>query len=166
MKKSEYQHLNHDCIKPFYQQDSRILILGSFPSIKSRAEKFYYAHKTNRFFPILASLFDEETPETTDERKAFLAKHHIALFDVIKECDIKASSDSTIKNPIPNDLKHILKNSDIKAIFATGRKAYELYLKLIGDDAIYLPSPSAANAASKFEDLVASYRIILSFLAD
>ena len=164
--KSAYLHLTHKDVDPFYDKDSRILILGSFPSIKSREAGFYYAHTTNRFFKILATIFDEKTPMSTDERKYFLKKHHIALFDVIKECDIQASSDSSIKNAVPNDLSFILANSQISAIFTTGQKAYQLYCRLIGDDAISLPSPSAANAAMNFDELVTAYKVILKYLKD
>lgn len=164
--KAIYQHLNHDNVKPYYNKDSQILILGSFPSNKSRQAGFYYAHKTNRFFKILARLFNEETPNTTEERKEFLKRHHIALFDVIRECDIIASSDSSIKNAIANDLTPIIKNSEIKQIFTTGKTAYNLYMRLIGDDAICLPSPSAANASTDLKALVKAYSIILDHIKD
>jgi hypoxanthine-DNA glycosylase len=160
----EYQHITHDSIKPFYNKDSKILILGSFPSIGSRKEGFYYAYKTNRFFKILSKLFCEEEPITTEERKVFLLRHNIALFDVIKECDIINSSDSSIKNVIVNDFSKIISESKISKIFTTGTKAKELYLKYVGDNFISLPSPSAANASMSIDELVTEYKVILPYL--
>ncbi len=160
----EYQHITHESIPPFYDSESKILILGSLPSIGSRKAGFYYAYKTNRFFKILSKLFDEEEPISTEERKAFLKIHKIALFDVIKECDIKGSSDSSIKNPIVNDFTVILKESNIKAVFTTGSLADTLYKKYVNTNNISLPSPSAANAQMDLEKLVKEYTIILYFL--
>lgn len=160
----EYQHITHKDFGPFIQKNSKILILGSLPSIGSRKAKFYYAYKTNRFFKILAQLFNEGEPLSTDERKEFLIKHKIALFDVIKECDIKGSSDSSIKNVVVNDIPSLIKNTNIKRIFTTGKTGTDLYHTYLGNDNIYLPSPSAANASMSIENLIKAYQVILSYL--
>lgn len=145
-------------LEPIYDKDSRVLILGTMPSVKSREVAFYYAHPQNRFWKILSRVYNEEIGITSDERKEFLIRHHIALFDVLKSCDIDGSSDSSIKNPIPNDLSEILNNSKIKTIFTTGKKAYNLYMKLIYPntliEAIYLPSTSPANSPKGIDDLL------------
>jgi TDG/mug DNA glycosylase family protein len=163
-KELSYQHLNHQSIAPFYDADSRILILGSFPSAGSRKAGFYFAYPTNRFFKVLALLFTESEPIGTENRKAFLARHHIALFDVISECDIHASSDSTIKNVIVNDFTPILKTARIQAIFTTGSTAHQLYETYVGKGSIALPSSSAANASLSLAKLVEAYRVILKYL--
>ena len=118
-------------LDPIYNQESKVLILGSFPSVKSRENNFYYANPRNRFWPTLEKIFHEKIEANTEARKLFLLKHKIAIFDVVKECDIKSSSDSSIKNVVPNDIKKIILNSNIKAIFTTGTKAYDLYNKYI-----------------------------------
>ncbi len=141
-------------LEPIYNQNSKVLILGSIPSVKSREENFYYAHPRNRFWLTLSKVYNEEITD----KKEFLLKHKIALFDVIKECDIEASSDSTIKNVIPNDLSEILENSEIEAIFTTGTKAYTLYQKYIYPktkiEAIPLPSTSPANSKKDIEEIL------------
>lgn len=153
--------------KPIYDKKSKILILGTMPSIKSRANKFYYSNPTNRFFKIMESLFNTKLL-SNDDKKAFLLKNKIALWDVCKECDILASSDSSIKNIIPNDINIILKSSPIKAIFTTGKTAYKLYQKYIFPttkiEAISLPSSSSANASYSLDKLIKEYQIILKFL--
>lgn len=153
--------------KPIYDNKSKILILGTMPSIKSRANKFYYSNPTNRFFKIMESLFNTKLL-SNDDKKAFLLKNKIALWDVCKECDILASSDSSIKNIIPNDISIILKSSPIKAIFTTGKTAYKLYQKYIFPttkiEAISLPSSSSANASYSLDKLINEYQIILKFL--
>lgn len=164
MKKEQVlAHVSHESLLPFYQKDSRILILGSFPSVRTREVGFYYAHPSNRFFKILGKLFLEPEPKTVEERKDFLQKHHIALYDVIYSCDIEKSKDETITNVVPIDLSPILKGAKIQAIFTTGKKASDLYRKYLGKDNIPLPSSSGANAASSLEKLVESYRRILDF---
>lgn len=162
----EYSHVTHESLKPFIHPDSKILILGSLPSIATRKANFYYAHKTNRFYKILAGVFGEEEPISTEERKVFLKKHKIALYDSIYECDIRASSDSSIRNVIStkDEIGKIKKEHDIRAVFTTGKASHDVYRKYIGDDDIPLPSPSAANAACSLDKLIGSYKIILSFL--
>ena len=161
-----YKRISHESIPPFVNNDSRILILGSLPSVKSREDGFFYAHPQNRFFKALAGVFKEEEPKTIEERKSFLLKHQIALYDVIYECDICGSSDSTIKNVKPIDLQGILaKNPNISRIYTTGKKAKELYdkylLPVVKIEAIPLPSSSAANANMTLEKLVEEYKKIL-----
>ncbi len=135
------------------------------PSVKSRELGFYYAHPQNRFWKTLAYIMNEDIPITKDEKKIFLKKHHIALWDVIKSCTITGSSDASIKNVKVNDIKSIIDKSNIQKIFTTGKKAYELYQKYcyqnIGIKAIYLPSTSPANNAVDFEQLVSEYQQIL-----
>lgn len=152
-------------LKPIYHKDSKVLILGSIPSVKSRQEKFYYAHPQNRFWKTLSTIYEEKIPQTIDEKLSFLNKHHIALFDVIQSCTINGSSDSSIKDIIPNDLTPILMNSQIKAIFTTGKKAYSLYQKYIFPktkiNVIYLPSPSPAHCRKGIDQfLIQEYQKI------
>ncbi len=153
---------------PFYDENSKVLILGTIPSPKSREQGFYYGHPRNRFWPVLAGLFDEPVPETVPERKAFLTEHGIALWDVLASCDIKGAEDSSIKNPEPNDMDIILKAADIKAVFTTGGKAFKLYEKMCfprcGVAAIGLPSTSPANCGCSMDRLLEEYRQILKYL--
>ena len=149
-------------LKPIYNKFSKILILGSIPSTISRETNFYYAHKTNRFWPILSILFNTELKTNTDKEN-FLLNNKIAIFDMIKECDINGSSDSSIKNIKINNLKPIIKNSKIKYIFCTGKLSYNLYQKYYKDlnlECVYLPSPSSANATYSLERLLSEYKII------
>lgn len=124
----EYQHIRHE-FDPVYDRNSEILILGTLPSVKSREQRFYYGHKQNRFWKVIAALYGEAVPVTIEEKKKILLRHHIALFDVIAECDIAGSSDSTIRNVVPTDLSVILKQAPVRKIFANGNKAYDLYMK-------------------------------------
>ena len=157
---TDYRHVEHT-FGPVYDSESRILILGSFPSVKSREISFYYGHPQNRFWKLLSLLFNEDIKD----KKSFLLKHHIALFDVIESCDIIGSSDSSIRNVKPNDLNIILNNSKIETIYLNGSKAYELYNKYCKDsydiEAIKLPSTSPANAAYSLNDLYNEWKIIL-----
>ena len=153
---------------PVFNSESRILILGTMPSPKSRELGFYYSHPRNRFWPVLAKIFGEELPKTPEEKRAFCLRHKIALWDVLKECDIEGASDSSIKNAVPNDLSVILNSAKIQAIFATGATAAKLYKKFIEPEtkipATALPSTSPANAKIKFEELVEEYKRILEYL--
>lgn len=141
-------HVNHT-LKPIYDKNSKVLILGSIPSVKSREIGFYYSHPKNRFWVTLERVYNEKIGNTIQEKIMFLKEHYIALFDVLKSCDISSSSDSSIKQPVFNDLIPIIKGSNIKVIFTTGRKAYQLYQKYCYPktkiEAIYLPSTSPAN---------------------
>lgn len=123
----EYQHIRHE-FDPVYDRNSEILILGTLPSVKSREQRFYYGHKQNRFWKVIAALYGEAVPVTIEEKKKILLRHHIALFDVIAECDIAGSSDSTIRNVVPTDLSVILKQAPVRKIFANGNKAYDYFL--------------------------------------
>ena len=147
---------------PAYDKNSRILILGSFPSVKSREVGFYYGHPKNRFWKLLAALYQEKEPEGIPEKKVFLAKHHIALWDVIESCDITGSSDSSIRNAVVNDIGSILKDSKIQKIYANGKKAEGLYQKYVqpttGIEIIGLPSTSPANAAFSIERLMQEWK--------
>ncbi len=144
-------------IDPFYRADSEILILGSFPSVKSREEGFFYAHPQNRFWRILAALCKAETPRTIEDKKKFLAANHIALWDVIHSCEVNGSSDASINNVVVNDLSEILEKTHITKIYVNGHKAHNLYKKYLekqtGFLAECLPSTSPANAAMTFEKL-------------
>lgn len=148
-ERSRYSHVEHT-FEPVYDENSEILILGTFPSVKSREQNFYYGHPQNRFWKVLAKLTEEEVPETIEEKKAMLLKHHIAVWDVVESCDIIGSSDSSIKNVVPADLRRVLEGSRIRKIFANGDKAYRLYKKYCqeetGREAVKLPSTSPANA--------------------
>lgn len=151
-------------IKPVFDQNSRILILGSFPSVKSREANFFYGHPQNRFWKVVSKVFHENTPETIEEKRAFLIRNHIAVWDVIKSCDIEGSSDSSIKNVIPNDLDRILNHARIEHIYVNGKKAQQLYKRYIEKEinikAECLPSTSPANAAWSMEKLVEAWSII------
>lgn len=149
---------------PIYiNEDSIILILGSFPSVKSREQMFYYGHPQNRFFKVLGSIFHEDVHNTVDSKKAFLKKHKIALYDVIEECDIEGSADSTIRNVIPIDLESILKKyPNIQSIGVNGKKASSLFEKYLrqycsGVKVYHLPSTSPANAKCSLDELIKEY---------
>ena len=149
---------------PLYDAESRILVLGSFPSVKSREQRFFYGHPQNRFWKVTAAVFGDDVPESIEDKKAFLHKNHIALWDVIASCDIEGSADSTIKNVTPNDLDAIIGESEIKRIFVNGKTAEKYYNKYtkdkLGREAVCLPSTSPANAAWSIERLVGVWRII------
>lgn len=149
---------------PLYDKDSKILVLGSFPSVKSREQLFFYGHPQNRFWKVTAAVFGDDVPKLIEDKKAFLHKNHIALWDVIASCDIEGSADSTIKNVVPNDLDAIIKNSKVKRIFVNGKTAEKYYNKYtkdkLGRAAVCLPSTSPANAAWSIERLVGAWRII------
>ena len=155
-------------IPPVFDENSRILILGSFPSVKSREAEFFYGHKQNRFWKVLALLLNENIPETTDEKKQFLLQNKIALWDVVKSCTISGSSDSSIKSVVPNDIKPILQTADISQIFTNGYTADRLYNKhifpIVGLNEIKLPSTSPANAAYSLDRLLSEWNVILKYL--
>lgn len=151
-------------IQPVYNKNSQILILGSFPSVKSREQGFFYGHPQNRFWRVLSTVYHASLPVTIEEKKQFLLDHHIAVWDVIKSCDITGSSDSSIKNVVANDLEIILSHADIREIFVNGKKAEKLYKKYIqgkvNREAVCLPSTSPANAAWSLEKLVEEWYVI------
>lgn len=149
---------------PVYDQNAEILILGTFPSVKSRENAFYYGHPQNRFWKLLARLYGEETPDTIEEKTAFLLIHRIALWDVIRHCEIKGSADQSIAKAAANDIPALLKQTQIRNIYCNGKKAYELYQKFFKDTveihAFCLPSTSPANAAWTMEKLIPAWEII------
>ena len=151
-------------IPPVFDQNSRVLILGSFPSVKSREAAFFYGHPQNRFWRVLAALFGEETGETPAEKTAFLLRHHLALWDVIQSCEITGSADSSIKHAVPNDLTAILQTAPVTQIFTNGKTADRLYrqylLPATGIDALCLPSTSPANAQWSPEKLVVAWQAV------
>lgn len=156
----------HHGFGPFYRSDSRILILGSFPSVKSREANFYYGHPQNRFWRVLSAVFSDSVPVGTEEKIFFLTKHRIALYDVIESCSIIGSADSTIADVIVTDLSPILSESDVgEHIFTNGGKAHALYQKhtypLLRIPAVKLPSTSPANAAFSLEQLTAKWAALL-----
>lgn len=147
--------------EPIYNEQSKILILGTFPSVKSRESAFYYGHPQNRFWKVLAQLTKELIPETIEEKKQMLLSHGIAIWDVINTCDIEGSSDSSIKNVVANDIAGLLHKSHIEMIYGNGDKACQLYNRFCkaqtGKEIIRLPSTSPANAAFSLERLITSW---------
>lgn len=150
-------------IEPVYNENSKILILGSFPSVKSREGKFFYHHPQNRFWKVLAGILGSAVPETIEEKKEFLLQNHIAVWDVIASCEIEGSSDSSIRNVIPNDLNKILSTANIKHIYTNGGTASKLYRKYCYAQTqmedVKLPSTSPANAAYSLGKLMEEWRI-------
>lgn len=151
-------------IPPLYGKDSKTLILGSFPSVKSREAAFFYGHPQNRFWSVIAAVFGEEKPQNTEEKKKLALSNKLALWDVIAQCEIVGSADSTISEVTANDLSVILENCPIEQIFVNGKTAEKYYNKYTypktGIKAICLPSTSPANAAWSFERLVEAWKII------
>ena len=160
----EYQHIRHT-FEPVYNEQSVILILGSLPSVKSREAGFYYGHPRNRFWQVLSRLLECPLPQDTEEKKKMLLENGIAVWDVIHECDIIGSSDSSIKNVTPADIPKVLKGSRITRIFANGDKAYRLYQKhcegAVGIKAVKLPSSSPANAVFTLDRLTDAWRELM-----
>ena len=151
-------------ISPVYDKDSKVLILGSFPSVKSREEGFFYGHPQNRFWKVASKVFGEEIPGSVAEKKAFLLRNHIALWDVIGSCEIEGSSDSSIRNVTVNDISVILKTADIRAIYLNGKKADQYYRKYlfpaVKKEGICLPSTSPANAAWNLDKMTTAWKVI------
>lgn len=161
------EHIIHS-IEPVFDTESRVLILGTMPSPKSREVQFYYGHPQNRFWRVLAAVLGEEVPQSVPEKKAMLLRHRIALWDVLAECEITGASDSSIRNPVANDLSVILDHAPVQAVFTTGATAWKLYTRLqkphTGIKAVRLPSTSPANCAVKMEALTEAYKAILPWL--
>ena len=151
---------------PLYDARSRVLILGSFPSIKSREQMFFYGHPQNRFWRVIPALFGENIPTTIEEKKSLILRRHLALWDTIASCEITGSSDASITNVVANDLRPILAAADIRAIFCNGATSFQWYNKLLRDDlgreAIQLPSTSPANARSSVQALTERWRAALA----
>lgn len=163
----EYVHVIHE-IEPIYDENSKVLILGTLPSPKSREKMFYYGHPQNRFWRVLSEILGEELPESPEDKAAMLKRHGVALWDTISECDISGAADSSIKNAVPADLSRIFDKADIKMIFTTGATAYKYYCKYqrknTGIDAVCLPSTSPANARWTKDMLVKEYSVIKKYL--
>ena len=163
----EYEKVSHT-FEPVFDENSKVLILGTFPSVKSREQNFYYGHPRNRFWRILSELTASELPVSIPEKKAFLLEKHIAVWDVIASCEIIGSSDSSIRNVVPTDINRILKKAPIRTIYANGGKAYELYqnyaFSMTGREIQKLPSSSPANAAWQLERLLEAWSVIKSDL--
>ena len=159
---SEYQRITHE-FEPVFDQSSRILILGTLPSVKSREQNFYYGHPKNRFWKVLAAITEEPVPCTIQEKKLLLIRHHIAVWDVIQSCEIIGSSDSSIRNVIPADIPWLLAQAPIQAVFGNGAKACELFCKYLakttGIPIQKLPSTSPANAAWNIERLTSAWNM-------
>ncbi len=151
-------------IPPLYNEESEILVLGSFPSVKSREQQFFYGHKQNRFWKVMAAVWEWPVPDSIEEKKALLYANHVAVWDVIGSCNITGSSDASIRDVVPNDISMILEKAQIRHIYANGGKSYELYQKYIypvnGRTIIKLPSTSPANAAFSLEKLVEEWKVI------
>ena len=151
-------------IEPVYDKDSKILILGSFPSVKSREAGFFYGHPQNRFWKTVAAVFEEDVPATIEEKKKMLLRNGIALWDVVASCEIEGSSDSSIRNVKPNDIKKLIGKTSISRIYVNGRTALKLYRKYLEEqldmEAAVLPSTSPANAVYSLDRLVEEWRII------
>ena len=149
---------------PLYNENSRVLILGSFPSVKSREQNFFYGHPQNRFWRVVAAVFARPVPESIEEKKALILESGLALWDSIASCDITGSSDASIRNVRPNDIGIILDHCDIERIYCNGRKSHELYQKYIeqetGREAICLPSTSPANAQWTLARLIEAWSVI------
>lgn len=154
----------HHPIPPIYDENSKILILGSFPSVKSRDQQFFYGHPQNRFWKVLAAVFDCPVPQTVDEKKELLLRNKIALWDVINSCEITGSADSSIKDAVPNDLGEIFSVADIKQIYVNGKTAEKYYNKYMkeryGREAVCMPSTSPANASWTLDRLVGAWRVM------
>lgn len=159
----KYQHVSHT-FEPVFDGQSKVLILGTFPSVKSRESQFYYGHPQNRFWKVLAELCGKAVPVSVAEKKTFLLENHIAVWDVVASCDIVGSSDSSIRNVVPCDLQRVLSKAPIQQIFANGGKAYDLYKKYSYSNTkreiIKLPSTSPANAAFQMERLLESWSAV------
>ena len=149
---------------PLYNRDSKVLILGSFPSVRSREAMFFYGHPQNRFWKVIAALFDEPVPQSIPEKKALILDHGLALWDSIASCEIKGSSDASITDAVPTDLSEILENSAVQRIFCNGTRSFEMYRKYqlprTGIEAVKLPSTSPANAACSLDKLIDAGKVI------
>lgn len=155
-------------LSPIYDKNSKVLILGTMPSPKSREFGFYYSHPQNRFWHVVSDLYDQNQPITNNEKTEFLLKNHIALWDVLKSCTIEGADDSSIQNPVANDIFSLLKHTTIQTVFTTGTKATALYKRLCiqstGIASIPLPSTSPANCRHyNYESLKSAYRVILKY---
>ena len=157
------QRLTHP-FGPLYDENSRVLILGSFPSVKSREQNFFYGHPQNRFWKVVSAVFGQPVPQTIEDKKHLILSSGLALWDSIASCEIAGSSDASIRNAQANDIGIILSNCNIERIYCNGRKSHELYKKYIepqtGREAVCLPSTSPANAQWTLEKLIEAWSVI------
>ena len=157
------ERVNHP-FGPLYDDNSRVLILGSFPSVKSREQNFFYGHPQNRFWKVISAIFEQPVPQTIEEKKQLIFGSGLALWDSIESCEITGSSDSSIRNAQANDIRIILDSCNIERIYCNGRKSHELYKKYIepqtGREAVCLPSTSPANAQWTLEKLIEEWSVI------
>ncbi len=153
---------------PVFDKNSRVLVLGTMPSPKSREQGFYYGHPRNRFWPVLAAVLGESCPQTIEEKKNLALKHGVAIWDVLESCEIHGADDTSIRNPVPNQMRKIMDHANIQAVFTTGTKATALFRRYCMEDAglepIPLPSTSPANCRVSRETLEQEYRRILEYL--
>ncbi|MDD7362566.1 MAG: DNA-deoxyinosine glycosylase [Peptoniphilus sp.] len=166
-REKEYETIVHP-LKPLYDEKSKVLILGSFPSVKTREYGFFYGHPQNRFWPMMEKLFDETLSRDIGERREFLLRHRLAVFDSIFQCDIVGSSDASIKNVVPSNLSEIVEKADIRRVFCNGATSYKYYKKYhekaLGLAGVKLPSTSPANARYRLDDLMEEWVQILDYL--
>lgn len=164
---SGYETHTHE-FAPVYDEHSRILILGTFPSVKSREQQFYYGHPQNRFWKVLAALTESPVPSTIAKKKRLLLQNHIAIWDVIQSCDIIGSSDTSIRNVVPADIPLVLAKSHIQTIYGNGAKACELYNRYLLSKThmpiVKLPSTSPANASCSLENLIESWSVLVPYI--
>ena len=162
----EYTHVTHN-FPPLFAPDSRALILGSIPSPKSREQAFFYGHPQNRFWPVLAAVFGEPAPQTIEDKRSLALRHRIAMWDTLAACDIRGASDTSIRNPVANDLPWLIAQTQVRAVFCTGTTSYKYYKKLCqpqtGIEAVCLPSTSPANCACPLPRLIEAYRVLLDY---
>lgn len=163
----EMERVTHT-FAPIFDENSRVLMLGTMPSPKSREVGFYYGHPRNRFWKVLSDICSEKYPGSTEEKIAFALRNHIAVWDVLAGCEIRGAEDNSIRNPVPNDMGIILDHADIRAVFATGTKAATLYQKYCyprtGIRIHRLPSTSPANCRMSYEELKQAYAGILPYI--
>lgn len=163
----QQEYITHN-FQPIFDENSRILMLGTMPSPKSRESGFYYGHPRNRFWKVISDVCKEPQPQTKEDKIVFALKNKIAVWDVLAGCEIKGADDSSIRNPVPNDLDIVLKNAPIQAVFATGTKAAQLYKKYClpktGIEAVALPSTSPANCRVSYSELYEAYLVINQYI--
>lgn len=158
------QSLIHHTLEPVYDGSSRILLLGTMPSPKSREEGFYYMHPQNRFWPVLGDVLNLPVPQDKEGKRALLLQNHIALWDVFSSCKISGAADSSIRQPAPNDFSLIFTIADIRMVFTTGKTAQHWFERFSDRQSICLPSPSPANRRVSWKDLLKAYRQLLDYL--
>ena len=155
-------------LEALYNENSKVLVLGSFPSVKSREVSFFYGHPRNRFWKVIPALFGEEEPLTIEKKKELILRRNLALWDSIHSCEITGSSDSSVRNVVPNDISKIIGNSKVSKVFCNGALSHKMYMKYIFPDtkieAVKLPSTSPANAAYSLDKLIEEWKIIQEYL--